>query len=364
MTRSVFGNVLSLSVLLTSVTLAAQSPVGLPTATVEKVEKAIKAEMARQNIPGLSVAIVKDHQLRWTNGYGMADLENSVPANSATVYRLASVSKPITATAAMQLAERGRLDLDAPVQEYVSSFPQKTWPITTRQLLGHLGGIRHYKNEDEINSTRHYQNLLDPLNIFNSDPLLHKPGTKFSYSTYGYNLLGAVLEGASGMKFVDHVRDYIFRPAGMDRIRVDDVYVIIPNRAQGYRKTLSGELRNSGLADTSNKIPGGGFCGTVVDLARFAIALQTGALVKMQTLEQMFTRQKARDGHETPYGLGWFIREGNGRKEVWHTGGQQRVSTILYLLPGNHFAVALMSNLERASLMELARHIADTVLQE
>jgi serine beta-lactamase-like protein LACTB len=185
--------------LLTSTPLAAQTPGGLPAATIEKVQTAISSEMARQGIPGLSVAIVTDHRIRWSNGYGLADLENFVPATPGTVYRLGSISKTITAVAAMQLVEKGKLDLDAPVQQYVPSFPQKPWPITTRQLLGHLSGIRHYQG-DEIDSTRHYVRLLDGLAIFRNDPLLDEPGTKFHYTTYGYTLLGCVIESAAGRK--------------------------------------------------------------------------------------------------------------------------------------------------------------------
>ncbi len=351
---------------------AAQGPTGLPAAALEKIERAISAEMSQQNIPGLSAAVAADHRLVWSDGFGLADLENYVPAKSATVYRLGSISKSVTAVAIMQLAERGKLDLDAPIQKYCPAFPEKPWLVTARQLLGHLGGIRHYRGPEEFNSTRHYTEISDTLEIFKNDPLLHEPGTKFSYTTYGYNLLGCAIEGASGMKYLDFVRENIFVPAGMRRMRADDVYEIIPNRAQGYRKTSSGQLRNSALADTSNKIPGGGFCSTVIDLVKFAIAVQTGELVKKATLEQMFSQQRTRDGRLAGtsrngqfigYGLGWFISERDGRKEVWHTGGQQRVSTILYMLPGERFAVALMANLEEARLINLSRRIADIVLR-
>lgn len=350
----------------------AQSPAGLPAATLDRIERAISAEMSQQSIPGLSAAVAADHRVVWSDGFGLADLENYVPAKSTTVYRLGSISKSITAVAVLQLAERGRLDLDAPIQRYCPSFPQKPWPITARQLLAHLGGIRHYQGPEEFNSTRHYTQISDTLEIFKNDPLLHEPGTRFSYTTYGYNLLGCAIEGASGMKYLDFVRENIFVPAGMDRMRADDVYEIIPNRAQGYRRTSTGRLLNSALADTSNKMPGGGLCSTVIDLVKFAIAVQTGKLVKKTTLEQMFSPQRTRDGQLAGinrngqfigYGLGWFISERGGRKEVWHTGGQQRVSTILYMQPGERFAVALMTNLEEARLIDLARRIADIVLQ-
>ena len=116
---------------------------GLRPAAIQAVEAAIAATMSAERIPGLSVAVMTHGELRWSSGFGQADLENAVPATADTVYRLASISKPITAVAAMQLAERGRLDLDAPVQKYVPGFPPKPWPVTTRAVLGHLSGIRH-----------------------------------------------------------------------------------------------------------------------------------------------------------------------------------------------------------------------------
>lgn len=315
---------------------------------IELIEKAITTEMARQNIPGLAVAVVLDNTLQWSNGYGFSDLENFVPAKATTVYRLGSISKPITAVAAMQLVERGKLDLDAPVQKYVPSFPQKPWPITARLLLSHMSGIRHYKGE-EISITRHYDNLVEGLRIFQDDALLFEPGTRYSYSTYAYNLLGCVIEGASGLRYPDYVRENIFKPAGMDRIRVNDLFEIIPNHAQGYRKTASGELRNSGLADTSYKIPGGGFCSTVGDLAKFAIAVQKGTLLNRESLRQMWTRQKTRGDEAVDYGLGFAVTEKNGRLWVGHGGGQQRITTFLSMIPERNAAAVVMTNLEGAS---------------
>src|SRR5207244_2112374 len=247
--------------LLAWIAAATQMPATLPADKIAKIEAAIKALMSRQHIPGLSIAIVADHELRWQQGYGMADVENSVPAKAATVYRIASVSKPITAVAVMQLAERGKLDLDAPIQKYVPSFPAKQWPLTTRQLLGHLSGIRNYKG-NENDSTRFYGSLTEALSIFKDDPLDFEPATKFSYTTYGYTVLGTVIEAASGMSYIDYMRENIFKPANMSRKRADNVYDIIPNRSRGYGPKVyvkfDGELRNAALADTSYKIPAGG----------------------------------------------------------------------------------------------------------
>ncbi len=183
---------------------AAQTPAWSPE-RASAVESFLKQEMTKQGIPGLSVAMVARNKLVWSGGFGFADLEHNVAATSSTLYRIASASKPITSTAAMQLYEKGKLDLDAPVQEYVPGFPRKPWPITSRQLLQHLAGIRHYGPEEEVN-TRHFGNVTASLEIFGNDPLLHEPGTNFRYTSYGFVLLGAVIEGASGMSYADYVR--------------------------------------------------------------------------------------------------------------------------------------------------------------
>jgi CubicO group peptidase (beta-lactamase class C family) len=345
---------------------AAQQPSAhapLPSEKVKQIEALISAEMSKQKIPGLSVAVVTDKQLRWSNGYGWSDVENNVTARSLTVYRLGSLSKPITAVAVMQLVERGRIDLDAPVQKYCPAFPEKQWPVTTREVLGHLSGIRHYKSDEEFNSTRHYESLTEALAMFKDDPLLQEPGVKYTYSTFGFSVLGCEIEGASGEKFADYVRENVFVPAGMERMRVDSISEIIPNRAQGYRKTKAGELINSPLADNSYKVPGGGFVSTVEDLARFAVAIETDKLLKHETTEQMFTSQKTRDGKATNYGFGWNINTRNGQRIVGHSGAQQRVSTTLHLIPARGLAVVLMANLEDLRLGDLAIQIGEILLK-
>ena len=174
-----------------------------------KIENAISKFMTESQTPGVSAAVVQDGELVWSAGFGMADLENSVPATSNTLYRLGSISKPLTATAAMALWEHGRLDLDSPVQKYCPAFPQKPWPVTTRQLLGNLGGIRSYnvpeqpysvsQSDPEVGNTRHFDNGIEGgLKFFANDPLVAQPGTHFNYSTQGYTVAGCAIEGASG----------------------------------------------------------------------------------------------------------------------------------------------------------------------
>lgn len=352
--------------LLAAAALAAQThapapaPTPTPFAPEARIDRLVEAVMRTNSIPGLSVAVVRRGVPVWSAGYGMADLENFVPARPITVYRLASVSKPITAVAVMQLSERGALDLDASIQRYVPEYPEKPWPLTARQLLCHQGGIRNW-TEEEFVSTRHYGTIAESISLFRDDPLVHEPGTHTTYSSFGYSLLGRAIETASGQRYFDYLRANVFEPADMEWTRIDDVQTIIPNRARGYRLTGGGNILNSPLSDTSNRIPGGGLVGTVEDVARFAAALMGGALVKPDTLKVMWTPQKTRNRRATGFGLGFVIARRGGQREIYHTGGQSRVSTLLYMRPDRRLAVVLLTNLEGVggALLDLARQIAD-----
>lgn len=355
-------------VLLVGSAVSAQAP-ALSADKREKIEQAISTFMSRQNIPGLAVAIIQDNQIRFVGGYGISDLENFVPTKPSTVFRIASVSKPITAVAAMQLVEKGKLDLDAPVQKYVPTFPVKQFPVTTRQVLAHLSGVRYYK-PGEGERTARYNSLTEALSIFKDDPLEYEPGTRFLYTTYGYTLLGTVIEGASGMRFEDYMRENIFKPAGMIRTRPDDVFAIIPNRARGYRPIVFGQLdgnyRNQSLMDSSYKIPGGGFVSTAEDMGRFAIAVLNGTLIKPETFAEMLKNQKTRDGKETGYSYGWYVGPASGfagdPEAVSHGGVQAGFTSDLVLLPKKKFAVVILTNLEaggRLDLGSLVKQLSD-----
>lgn len=315
--------------------------------------------MNRLGIPALSAAVVTDRRLRWSAAYGVADLENAVPARTTTVFRLASVTKPITATAVLQLVEARTVDLDAPIQRYVPSFPAKPWPVTVRHLLSHQSGIRNW-TDAEFHSTQRYATIADTLVLFRDDPLRFRPGTRTEYTSLGYELLGAVIEGVSAKPYARYLGEHVFRPAGMDSTRVDDVLAIIPGRARGYRRTGEGEITNSPLSDVSNRVAGGGLAGTAEDVARFAVAVQRGVLIKPSTARAAFGRQATADRRLTGYGLGWIVGTAGGWTEVYHTGGQPKVSTVLYMVPRSGIAVVLLCNLEgvHTQLLDVAREAA------
>ncbi len=313
------------------------------------LDRIVTQAMHEQQIPAITVAMVSGDRLVYSKAFGTADLENEVPATAETLIRTGSLAKPITAVAAMMLVESGKLDLDAPVQTYCAPFPPKQWPITTRELLGHTAGIRHY-NPGEMENTRHYKWMADGFALFASDPLLFPPGTAYSYSTYGYTVVGCAIEGASGSRFQDYVADHVLKPAGMTHTVVDDVLEIVPHRARGYQK-IDGQVRNATLMDSSYKIPGGGYVATAEDVARFAQALLEGKLLKRGTLTQMWTPSKV--SGKAGYGLGFAVQEGG--KFVTHTGGQPGTTTRLFIIPKEHFALAVLANMDNVQLGDLER---------
>lgn len=325
------------------------------------IEKAAAGFMSANSVPGLSAAVVLEGEPRWSAGFGMADLENYSPATSVTLFRLGSISKPISATAVLQLWESGKLDLDIPVQKYCPAFPQKEWPITTRQLLGHLAGIRHYnpdgKGDVPEDSARHFSSMQESLQLFANDPLVAKPGTKFNYSTYGYTLIGCVFGGAASEKFTDYLRKNVFEPAGMGQTRDDDYFTVIPHRTRWYHKDKSGIVRNAGVLDSSYKIPGGGIISSADDMARFEAAIMADKLLKRSTRDLMWTSLKTADGKETGYGLGWGITDKFGLRILAHTGGQQGTSTAFAVVPDRNAGVVVLCNLDDVDVNGLAMQI-------
>jgi serine beta-lactamase-like protein LACTB, mitochondrial len=351
--------------LLEAVAFTQQSQISTEKRT--QIEYAIHKFMAANGVPGLSVAVVEHGEYEWSGGFGMGDLENSVPATSHTLYRLASISKPITAVAAMLLWQRGKLDLDAPVQKYCPAFPLKDSPITTRQSLAHLAGIRHYKGDSqedpEVGNTRHFDSPIEAgLNFFKNDPLVGKPGTKFSYSTQGFTVAGCAIEGASGEKYVDFVRDNVLLPAGMTHTRPDDRFAVIPDRTRFYSKLKSGVLVNADFLDSSYKIPGGGWLASAEDMARFEVAVFDDRVVNRATRDIMWTSQKTADGKETGYGLGWGTGKDLGVVDVGHGGGQQGTSTFIMMIPERRAGVVVLMNIDGADTSALATELMKILL--
>ncbi|MCG8466924.1 MAG: beta-lactamase family protein [Gemmatimonadetes bacterium] len=320
-------------------------------------------------LPGLQVAVSVGGHVVWSEGIGYADLENKTAVTPLSRFRVGSVAKPITAVAVAQLAADGRLDLDAPVQDYVPSFPRKRWPITTRQLAGHLSGIRHYyctkpalRPCDDVEPTLEahlaagnenfsavrYETVSDGLAIFEDDPLLFEPGSEYSYSSYAWNLISAVIEGATGRPFLEYMQEHVFDELNLSHTAADRTDRLIPFRTRYYGYAPGGGLRNSPYVDNSYKWAGGGFLSTAEDLVRFADAHARPGFLSQASLDLLHTSQVLNDGTETGYGVGWrTYRDDEGRRIVGHGGGSVGGSTMLILYPETRVSVAITSNISR-----------------
>jgi len=323
----------------------------------------VQAMMEESGTPGVSIAVGLDGEIVWSEGFGYADVEQRVPVWEQTKFRIGSVSKPLTAAALGLLYEQGRLDLDAPVQLYVPSFPEKRWPITARQLAGHLAGVRHYLGREFL-SNRRYTTVLEGLQIFADDSLLFEPGTRYSYSSYGWNLISAVVEAAADVDFLTFMQQRVFDQLAMENTVADHTDSIIPHRTRFYQRTEDGRVVNAPFVDNSYKWAGGGFLSTPEDLLRFAFAHPYGGFLKPETVEMLWTSQRTADGEETGYGIGWRVTALEGRVvEVAHGGGSVGGTTFLLIYPEERAALAIVGNMTQAPTSAPAWLVLDAFLR-
>ncbi len=315
---------------------------------IEFARTLVAAVMEESGTPGMSVAVGIDGVIVWAEGFGYADVENRVPVWEETKFRIGSVSKPLTATAVGQLVEQGKLDLDAPVQRYVPAFPEKRWPITTRQVAGHLAGIRHYDGDEFLSAVR-YVTVSDGLQIFQDDTLLFEPGNRFSYSSYGWNLVSAVVEGASGQDFLPYMQKNVLDPIGMSHTVADYTDSIIPHRTRFYARNRDGRVVNAPYVDNSYKWAGGGFLSTPSDLVRFGFAHFGEDVLRSETIEELWTPQTTNAGESTGYGIGWRVAVEDGMVvAAGHGGGSVGGTTGFGTRPPRRAAVAIVGNMSQA----------------
>lgn len=334
------------------------------------VDKVVQEAMEKGKIVGLAVGIIENGQVAFLKGYGLADREGNVPVSSKTMFRWASVSKPVTAVAAMQLVEKGQLDLEADIRNFVPEFPKQEQVITTRQLLCHQGGIVHYTNGKVVKTKRQYPmsnpfvDVVLALDNFKESSLVCKPGEKMSYSTHGYILVSAVVERAGKGSFAKQVHDRIAKPLGMKTFRPDYQWEQIPYRAVGYVKR-GDEIIPSTDTDVSWKLGGGGFISNIEDMARFANGLINRKLVSEETEKKMWTPQELSDGTATEYGLGFWVRmTDDGKLRVSHSGGQEKTRTMMIVSPSEKRGIVLMTNCEWVNPGQFANEVVRELLRK
>jgi CubicO group peptidase (beta-lactamase class C family) len=327
------------------------------------LEAAVRAEL--EGMGGAALTVAVHHRGReWSAAHGLADIEAGRPATTSTLFRLASITKTVTAVATLRAHEAGKLDLDADLRRYVPEFPPKPWPVTARQVLGHLSGITSYGSIKEGQNQR----VLDTrgaLALFAHRPLVAAPEMEFVYSTWAYTLLAAALENITGQPFPAVLREWVFEPARMATAGLDMASTRTPEQAAGYRLLRSGERVRSRPLDVSDRFAGGGGRASVQDVRSLGVALLEHRLLKPATSAMMQTPGRTRDGRLTDYGLGLAGYPQRGHYLTAHSGGQPETTGLLIVLPADGTVIALLSNLEGQAtrLRKLSIRILEALLE-
>ncbi len=335
---------------------------------VERARQIARANVTEQNLPGLSVAVGVGGDIVWAEGFGWADLENRAPVAPNLRFRIGTASNALTSAAVGLLLEQGRLKLDDEIQTYVPEFPRKQWPVTLRQLMGHVAGVRTDGGDEGPLFSVNCERPVDGLQAFADRKLLFEPGTQYRYSSYGWILVSAAVEAAAKAPFLTFMRKEIFEPLGMDDTRADSATDPIADRVSPYFPRFAANPRYGPdpmrPLDYSCYAGASVFLSTPSDLVRFAMAIDGGKLLQPATVRVLQTSQRLSSGQETGYGLGWDLETvslaGERTRIAGHDGDLLggRVSS-LWTFGERGIVVAVMSNISYADTASIALKIAE-----
>ena len=341
-----------LIVLAVALSLEAQSS---PEALVDAF---IKAEMEKQKIPGVSLAVVKDGKPLIVKGYGFANVEHQVPVKPETVFQSGSVGKQFTAMAVMMLVEEGKIGLDDKISKYLGEVPDAWANVTVRHLLTHTGGLTDYPRDFDFRKDYTEDDLLKRAKEV---PTAFSPGEKWAYSNLGYVTLGAIVRKASGTFYGDFLKEKVFGPLGMTTARVINEADIVPNRAAGY-EIRNGEVKNQEWVSPSlNTTADGALYLTVLDMLKWENALADGKLIGKAGYEAMWTPVRLHSGRHHPYGFGWMLRTVNGKRVIEHGGAWQGFKAYIARFPDSKLTVIVFANLAQAYEQRLANGVATII---
>ena len=370
------------AVLSAATALATASVVGCTSRTVATAENlpqadtfavsSERASAARQfvdsvrtahGLPALSAAVAVDGRVVWAYAAGWADSAAARAATTATVFRIGSVSKLLTATATAWLSQRGVLDLDQPLRELVPQTPVSEPPITPRLLAGHLAGIRHYGRSDFVSRAR-YSSVAASLPRFIDDSLVAIPGTRYAYSSYGYNLLGAALERAAGKEFRAIIADEVTTPLQLRSVLASDSSQL-PNEASYYSAGADRTRTEAPFVDLSDRWPSGGYVATAADLALLGSSVFANGYLSPAARTLLLTPMQTSDGKSTGVGLGWRVATDSHGRRIAHHGGESMGSrAFLLAYPDEQVGIAIITNLSFARIGDAeALRIADLLLR-
>jgi serine beta-lactamase-like protein LACTB, mitochondrial len=335
---------------------------------VEESRRLARALVVGDNLPGLSVALAVDGEIVWAEGFGWADVDGRTPVTPLTRFRLGALSKPLTAVGAALLHDRGRLDLDAPVQRYVPAYPEKQWTLTTRQLMGDVGGVHRIRGDNnDAMPAQHCGSLDEAVAMLADDPLLFEPGTQHRYSIWGWVLVSAAVEGAAGEPFSRFMVRQVFERLAMERTVVaetDGLDALAPFYSpRSVLRTRLG-VKEASRPDYSCLAGAGAFLSTPTDLVRLGSAMLKPGLLKAETIAAFQTPTRLVSGASTTYALGWTVSSvqlaGEPARMVSHRGSPMGGTVSLLTFPDLGLAIAAAANVTNAKGVDpSARRIAE-----
>jgi serine beta-lactamase-like protein LACTB len=335
---------------------------------VERARQIARAHLVDQNLPGLSVAVGTGGEIVWAEGFGWTDIEKRTPVAPETRFRIGTASTPLTSAAAGLMLEQGRLNLDEPIQKHVPEFPQKQWPVTLRQVMGHVAGLPNDGGDESELFSRHCDRPVDALQYFAGRSLRFEPGTEYRYSNYGWIVVSAAIEAAADESFLTFMRKQIFEPLGMNRTEPDLSTEARPDQAIPYFPRFAGDPRYGPdlMRELDYSCYSGSsiFLSTPSDLVRFAMKIGDGKLLQPATVQLLQAPQRTASGQETGYGLGWDLETvefaGKPTRTVGHDGDVLGgMASSLMTFPEHGITVAVISNISYAGTDTLAVKIAE-----
>ena len=339
---------------------------------VERARQTVREVVAEQNFPGTSVAVGIGSDIVWAEGFGWADIGNKVPVKPDTPFRIGTASTPLTAAAAGLLIEKDRLKLDNEIQTYVPEFPKKQWPVTLRQLMGHIAGMRNDGGDEGPLFGENCERPADGVRLIADGELRFEPGTEYRYSNYDFIVVSAAIESAAGEPFLTYMQKQIFEPLGMTHTRADAATKPFA-RAIPYFPRFAGDPRygpdEMRPVDYSCYAGSSVFLSTPSDLVRFAQAINSGKLLQPATVQLLQAPQRLSSGQETGYGLGWDLETvtlaGKQTKWVGHD-GQSLGGMVASLMtfPEQGIVVAVIANTSYADTESLGLKIAQTFAEQ
>jgi serine beta-lactamase-like protein LACTB, mitochondrial len=338
----------------------------------EQSRQIVRASMSENNLAGLSVAVGIDGEIVWAEGFGFADIESRLPVTPNHRFRTGTASIVFTSAAIGLLLDEGRLKLDDQIQRYVPEFPTKQWPVTVRQAMGDVAGLKGEDPDDGVLTSSHCERPADAVALFAKDPLLFQPGTEYRDSTFGWVLLSAVVEAAADTPFVTFLNERIFRPLGMLDTFKESVTNPPPDAATSYNPRFAANpvygIKPLPKFDYSCHAGSNGFLSTPSDLVRFGMVINRGKLLRPQTVQTLQTPQRLASGRQTSYGLGWDLKTvtlaGQQVQAAGHNGHfwVEEVASLL-TFPERGLAVAVMSNVSFAGTPAIGLKIAEAFVE-